>query len=71
MNWIKCVDQMPEPQVSVICFTPASEGFRDSILLGEWSEFEGEVTWWCICRSSGEFNPTYWMPFPEKPHEVD
>lgn len=71
MSWIKCSDQMPEQKVAVICFTPAGDGFDDSILLGEWNEFEGEVVWWCVCRSSSEFKPTHWMSFPEKPHEMD
>lgn len=60
-EWIKCDEQMPEPQVKVLAFTA----------YGVWVAFYSKKY---DCWDDGDWNDsldsvTHWMPLPEPPEE--
>ena len=61
-KWIKCCDQLPDSDTTVMTFEPDScepiwPGYHDG---EKWQDISG----------GGDINPTHWMAFPEPPEPV-
>lgn len=82
MEWIKCSDRMPEPNVKVLIFN-ARESFQNNnepdinvLAIGAFilknENLTGDwfmgVTKWDEVDYDICYNPTHWMPLPEIPN---
>lgn len=79
-RWISVNDKLPELDERVLIY---QEGFiiisylkdenkdlRDSARTRK-DKYPPKIKWAYICYDPDDYNPSHWMPLPEKPNEVD